>query len=136
MTRRNLALAEDGEISRTGASSYLLSFGTTPPEQLFAEFQLLRSGLATRLTFRHPHDRQRVVLRMADHDGRASASITADTLELDVGPRELDGWAFFVLEGYRDGATAVDHIDVEAVEERSGAVIDVVLRFPAYYTTP
>lgn len=128
-THRTLLIAADGGIERADDALYELNLGSTAPEAVVAELDLLAAAMADSVTLRHRAGGIRVKISRGDVVGRAIAERTADRLTLTLSDTELGYWLLYFLRYYRDGVADVNHIDLEAASNApSGGVVDVRVR--------
>lgn len=124
---RSLLIASDGGIERVDETLYELNLGSTAPEVMVAELELLVSGLAPSITLRHRSNKLQINVSCGDVAGRATAETTTEKLALTLSKTEIGYWLAYFARYYRDGVAEVDHIDVEAVSTK-GVGVDVRLR--------
>ena len=123
---RSLLIASDGGIERADDTLYELNFGSTAPEVIVAELELLVAGLAPSITLRHRSNKLKIKVSCGDVVGRAAADYTTEELTLKLSKTEIGFWLAYFARYYRDGVAEVDHIDLEAVSTKvGGGVVDV-----------
>ncbi len=126
---RTLLINADGGIKRADDTLYDLNLGSTAPEVLVAELDLLAAGLSDSVTLRHRSGGICVKISRGDVVGRATAERLPDKLALILNETELGYWLSYFLRYYGDGVADVDHIDVEATSIASiEGVVDVRVR--------
>jgi hypothetical protein len=74
--------------------------------------QLLHDGLTEAFAFRRKGSSKRAQVVLGE-GSRSVVKDRADTLDLAMSASDLDFARHFFLRYYRDGATEVDHIDIE-----------------------
>lgn len=116
-------LVVDGSLVNV-ADRVVLDFGDTPPGPVALALVLLRDGLIEAVAFRTAKGER---VKLTSGAGLLVRVRDAKSLEIHVGPRELESWAAFFLRYHRDGWAEVDHLDVEGTWD-TGAACDLVIK--------
>jgi len=97
-------------------------------------FCLLKERLIETLTVTQEHGKKGVKVQLRakpEVDGTVRASLKPDISRLEVTRSSLDYLQHFFLKYYRDGAAAVDHLDLEAIDIDTGdKQIYITLKVP------
>jgi len=103
-------------------------------ERWCAGLSLLSCNLVDRLKLVTKHGVSEVIVQIdPELDRRARVAGSPDEMQLHISPTEFEYWLSFFLLYWRDGATPVDHIDVEADGTAIGVdTYNFVLRTPVY----